>query len=142
MPIGQVISDGLAFNSDRTLVGTTQLCLTPRPDLPQDATTYPILDVAIDRGSGKLSKPLQVTLTERTGSYCVDAQQSVSYTLVRRKSSFEADASVCPPAPPALPPARCRGSSTGTTYMVSSDPNPNPHPHPHPHPNPHPNLKP
>jgi len=121
VPIGQVISDGLAFNSDRTLVGTTQLCLTPRPDLPQDATTYPILDVAIDRGSGKLSKPLQVTLTERTGSYCVDAQQSVSYTLVRRKSSFEADASVCPPAPPALPPARCRGSSTGATYMVSSE---------------------
>lgn len=114
--IGQVVSDGLEVQTAATLQETVEMCITPRGDIEQKSTLYPVMDVAVDLGSGSLSPPLGTNLTYVAGDYCLSATTGVAYVLVRRTEAYSSDPDDCanappsaPPCPPSAPPPPSRG---------------------------------
>ena len=130
--VGTIISDGLMVQAATTLKEQVYMCITPRTDIPVDATLYPIDDVVVDRGSGDLSPPLGISVSLVGGDVCFYGVTGTAYVPIKRMAAYATEVTdQCaamppsfPPCPPAPPPSDDGGGqasdSVPTAIIVAS----------------------
>merc|ERR1712167_94094 len=89
--IGQVVGNGYTIKFTPELQENVEVCLSVRPEIPQDTTLYPFKDFAEAEENGAVGQPMHVDVTQADDKapFCAKVNRSGTFFPILRRDYQE-----------------------------------------------------